>query len=242
MPTGQRIDGKAIAQKVRHEIKDEVTALSKRIGTTPHLVVVLASDDPASAIYVRNKAKACAEVGIRSTQHNLPADASPETVLDLVKQLNEDPDVDGILVQLPLPKQHDEERVIRSIDPDKDVDGLHPLNAGKLSRGDENCLIPCTPKGCIRLIEEAGVEIKGKRAVVLGRSRLVGRPVADLRDLLTRRHGTMTDYRVTDVGIDRIDAAARCGDLELRLSLVAVRDEQGWADEGRVLVGRRSIA
>ena len=189
MPTGQRIDGKAIAQKVRHEIKDEVTALSKRIGTTPHLVVVLASDDPASAIYVRNKAKACAEVGIRSTQHNLPPDASPETVLDLVKQLNEDPDVDGILVQLPLPKQHDEERVIRSIDPDKDVDGLHPLNAGKLSRGDENCLIPCTPKGCIRLIEEAGVEIKGKRAVVLGRSRLVGRPVADL---LINRHATVT--------------------------------------------------
>lgn len=189
MPTGQRIDGKAIAQKVRHEIKDEVTTLSQRIGTTPHLVVVLASDDPASAIYVRNKAKACAEVGIRSTQHNLPADASPETVLDLVKQLNEDPDVDGILVQLPLPKQHDEERVIRSIDPDKDVDGLHPLNAGKLSRGDENCLIPCTPKGCIRLIEEAGVEIKGKRAVVLGRSRLVGRPVADL---LINRHATVT--------------------------------------------------
>ena len=189
MPTGQRIDGKAIAQKVRGEIKAEVTALSARIGVAPHLVVVLASDDPASAIYVRNKPKACAEVGIRSTQHNLPSDAPPEAVLDLVRRLNEDPDVDGILVQLPLPKQHDEERAIRSIDPDKDVDGLHPLNAGKLARGDERCLLPCTPQGCVRLIEEAGTEIKGQRAVVLGRSRLVGRPVADL---LINRHATVT--------------------------------------------------
>jgi len=189
MPIGQLIDGKAIAKKVRGEIAAEVKALEAKIGTTPHLVVVLASEDPASAVYVRMKGKAAAEVGIRSTQHDLSPDTSKEDLLALVKQLNEDDDVDGILVQLPLPDQHDTEEVIRSIDPTKDVDGLHPLNAGKLSRGDEKCLIPCTPRGCIRLIEESGCEIKGKRAIVLGRSRLVGRPVADL---LLNRHATVT--------------------------------------------------
>lgn len=183
------IDGKSIAQKVRAEVRQKVADLEKKIGTTPHLAVVLASDDPASAIYVRNKGKAAAEANIRSTQHTLEPSTSKADLLALVKQLNEDPDVDGVLVQLPLPDQHDEEEVIRSIAPEKDVDGLHPVNAGRLARGDEKCLIPCTPQGCIRLIEEAGTEIKGKRAVVVGRSRLVGRPVADL---LLNRHATVT--------------------------------------------------
>lgn len=187
--SAQIIDGKATAKAVRAEIRTEVEALEKKIGVTPHLAVVLASDDPASAVYVRNKGKAAADAGIRSTQHTLPADTEPQALLDLVAQLNADDDIDGILVQLPLPKQHDEETVIRSIDPSKDVDGLHPVNAGKLSRGDENCLVPCTPQGCIRLIEEAGTDLKGKRAVVIGRSRLVGRPVADL---LLNRHATVT--------------------------------------------------
>jgi len=189
MTQGQLIDGKAIAKKVRQEIKEEVQAFEKTSGTTPHIVVVLASDDPASAVYVRMKAKAAAEVGIRSTQHTLPADSSKEEVLGLVQRLNADEDVDGILVQLPLPKHHDEQAVIHAISPDKDVDGLHPLNAGKLSRADESGLNPCTPMGCIRLIEESGCDIKGKRAVVLGRSRLVGRPIADL---LINRHATVT--------------------------------------------------
>ncbi|MEM1024067.1 MAG: bifunctional methylenetetrahydrofolate dehydrogenase/methenyltetrahydrofolate cyclohydrolase FolD [Myxococcota bacterium] len=184
------IDGKAIAKKVRGEVKAKVDALRQTHGSTPHLAVVLASDDPASAVYVRNKGKAADEVGIRSTQHTLAADTSPQLLLERVANLNADPDVDGILVQLPLPKQHDEERVIRSIDPSKDVDGLHPENAGKLSRGDEaDALVPCTPSGSIRLIEESGARIQGSRAVVLGRSRLVGRPMADL---LLNRSATVT--------------------------------------------------
>lgn len=185
----QRIDGKAIAKRVRGEVKERVDALAKDIGTTPHLVVVLASDDPASAVYVRNKGKACDEVGIRSTQITLDPSTSAEALLEQIQKLNADPDVDGILVQLPLPKHHDTETVIRAIAPEKDVDGLHPENAGKLSRGDENCLIPCTPRGSIRLIEEAGTRIEGKKAVVIGRSRLVGRPVADL---LLNRNATVT--------------------------------------------------
>lgn len=189
MSQGEVIDGKAIAKKVRGEIRVQVDAFRARHDTTPHLVVVLASDDPASAVYVRMKAKAAADVGIRSSQHTLDASTSQSDLLALITKLNNDDDVDGILVQLPLPKHHDEQSVIHTIDPAKDVDGLHPLNAGKLSRGDESGLNPCTPMGCVRLIEESGCEISGKRAVVLGRSRLVGRPVADL---LINRHATVT--------------------------------------------------
>lgn len=183
------IDGKAIAQQVRAEVRGRVEAMEKAVGVTPHLAVVLASDDPASAVYVRNKGKAAAEVGIRSTQHTLDPNCPKEELRALVDALNRDPDIDGILVQLPLPKQHDTEQILRSIEPSKDVDGLHPENAGRLSRGDEGCLIPCTPRGAVRLIDEAGERIEGKHAVVVGRSRLVGRPVADL---LLNRHATVT--------------------------------------------------
>jgi methylenetetrahydrofolate dehydrogenase (NADP+)/methenyltetrahydrofolate cyclohydrolase len=159
------------------------------LAQKPHLSVVLASDDPASAIYVRNKGTAAEEVGILSTQHTLPPSTSKAELLSLVHRLNADDAIDGILVQLPLPKQHDTLQVIAAIDPKKDVDGLHPINAGRLSRGDEAGLIPCTPRGCILLIEEAGSEIRGARAVVVGRSRLVGRPMADL---LVNRDATVT--------------------------------------------------
>ena len=186
---GRILDGKALAQRVRAEVKAGVDALVQSSGVRPHLAVVLASDDPASAVYVRNKGKAAEEVGLRSTQHTLPASTSKTELLELVAKLNADPEVDGILVQLPLPRQHDVEAVIEAIDPHKDVDGLHAANAGRLSRGDEKALIPCTPLGCVRLIEEAGVDLTGKSAVVLGRSRLVGRPVADL---LINRHATVT--------------------------------------------------
>ncbi len=184
------IDGKGIAAKVRSEVKAQVADLEPRFGITPHLAVVLASDDGASAIYVRNKGKAAAEVGIRSTQHTLDPATSAEELLLLIDRLNADDDVDGILVQLPLPGQHDTETVIQRIRADKDVDGLHPINAGRLSRGDESsALVPCTPRGSIRLLEEADTEISGARAVVVGRSRLVGRPMADL---LVNRHATIT--------------------------------------------------
>ncbi len=183
------IDGRAIAKKVRAEVKEKTEALKAKIGTTPHLAVVLASDDPASGVYVRAKGKAADKVGIRSTQHTLPADTSKEALLELVQKLNDDDDVDGILVQLPLPKHHVEQEVIRTISPEKDVDGLHPINSGKLSRGDESGLIPCTPKGCIRLLEEVDTTISGAHTVVIGRSRLVGRPMADL---LLNRSATVT--------------------------------------------------
>jgi methylenetetrahydrofolate dehydrogenase (NADP+)/methenyltetrahydrofolate cyclohydrolase len=179
------IDGKKLAERVRAEVREQ----AKLALAPPHLAVVLASDDPASAIYVKNKGKAAEDVGIKSTQHTLVPSTSREELLNLVRTLNADPTVDGILVQLPLPPQHDVDEVIRAIDPAKDVDGLHPLNAGKLARGDETGLVPCTPTGCIKLLAEAGTRIAKKRATVVGRSRLVGRPVAEL---LTNRDATVT--------------------------------------------------
>lgn len=201
-----RIDGKKTAKKLRSECRARVQALRERYGATPHLVVVLASDDPASAVYVRNKGKAADEAEIRSTQHTLPPETSPKALLELVAKLNADDDVDGILVQLPLPPQHDEGEVIRAIDPRKDVDGLHPVNAGLLSRGNEDdALVPCTPQGCVRLLEEAGATISGAHAVVLGRSRLVGRPMADL---LLNRSATVTTCHSRTRHLDEVISSA----------------------------------
>jgi methylenetetrahydrofolate dehydrogenase (NADP+)/methenyltetrahydrofolate cyclohydrolase len=186
---GRIIDGRKLAERVRAAVKARAEAFTKSSGSPPHLVVVLASDDPASAVYVKNKGRAAEDAGIKSTQETLPPSTSKDELLGLVRRLNADPAVDGILVQLPLPKQHDVLEVIASIDPAKDVDGLHPLNAGKLARGDESGLIPCTPSGCIKLLAEAETTIAQKRAAVIGRSRLVGRPVAEL---LTNRDATVT--------------------------------------------------
>ena len=183
------IDGKGLAQALRADLKSKIDAMTARAAATPHLAVVLANEDPGSAIYVRNKGRAAAEVGIRSTQHTLPPQTSKAELLELVRSLNADPDVDGILVQLPLPEQHDVAAVIAAIDPAKDVDGFHPLTSGRLARGDESGLLPCTPSGCIKLIESSGCEIRGSRAVVVGRSSIVGRPMAEM---LLNRHATVT--------------------------------------------------
>ncbi len=186
---GRIIDGKTIAAKLRSDIKLRTAELERSHKLSAHLVVVLASDDPASAVYVKNKGIAAKEAGIRATQITLPSATPREELLAVIEKLNTDDDVDGILVQLPLPSQHDSAEIIETIAPEKDVDGLHPQNAGRLSRGDESGLIPCTPLGCIRLLQSLNTEIEGKNAVVLGRSRLVGRPVAEL---LTNRNATVT--------------------------------------------------
>lgn len=218
MSTGAKIiDGKALAGRVRAVLKGHVEDFQKKRGTTPHLVVVLASDDPASAVYVRNKGKACHEVGIRSTEHRLDPNTSAKELLELVDRLNRDDDVDGILVQLPLPKQHDEKKVLHAIDPRKDVDGFHPVNAGMLARGDESGLVACTPQGCIRLIEEAGTGFEGKRALVIGRSNIVGRPMAEL--LLNRSATVSIAHSKTRELPDRVREAdiliAAIGRLEM---------------------------
>jgi methylenetetrahydrofolate dehydrogenase (NADP+)/methenyltetrahydrofolate cyclohydrolase len=181
------IDGKAIAARVREEVRARVAALRAR-GKVPGLATVLVGDDPASAVYVRSKEKACREVGMASFGYALPATTSRQELLGLIADLNARDDVDGILVQLPLPKHLDANAVIARLDPTKDVDGLHPVSQGHLLAGQPG-LRPCTPLGVMRLLEEAGVDPKGQRAVVVGRSLLVGKPAALL---LLERHATVT--------------------------------------------------
>ena len=190
MPDFQVIHGKAIAEDIRAGIADAVSARVGAGKSKPGLATVLVGQDPASEVYVRMKRKACAEVGIESFGFELPADSTQEKVERLVRELNADPRVNGILVQLPLPGHLDEERVLQAISLEKDVDGFHPINIGRLAqKGREPLFIPCTPYGCMVLLEKAGATFEGANAVVLGRSNIVGMPAALL---LIERNATVT--------------------------------------------------
>jgi len=182
------INGKEIAAQVRTGLKTEIQELKDRTGVTPGLTVVLVGENPASVVYVRNKIKACEEVGIKSVQHKLPETTTHAELLSLIRELNASKDVHGILVQLPLPKQINEEEILEEISPSKDVDGFHPYNVGRLMIGNP-VLQPCTPYGVMHLIETTGVDISGKDAVVVGRSNIVGKPMAMM---LLKRNATVT--------------------------------------------------
>ena len=173
------IDGKAHAAALRQQVAGAVADLTKNHGVMPGLAVVLVGQDPASEVYVRAKGKQTVEVGMRSFEHKLPATATESELLALVGALNDDPTVDGILVQFPMPAQISQHRVINTIDPAKDVDGLHPMNAGRLWSG-EAALVPCTPYGCVHLLKAEVAKLAGAEAVVIGRSNLVGKPIAAL--------------------------------------------------------------
>jgi len=181
---GNIIDGKALAAKIKAEIKEEVSGLNSK----PGLAVIQVGDDPASKVYVGGKEKDALEVGFHSEIHRLPADTKQETVIELINELNEKKEINGILVQLPLPKHLNEELITNTIDPLKDVDGFTYNSAGRLFTGSK-CLVACTPSGCIEMIKSAGCEIKGKNAVVIGRSNIVGKPMAIL---LLQEHATVT--------------------------------------------------
>lgn len=183
------IDGKGIAEKIREEVAVEVEELKKEKGVVPKLCVVLIGEDPASQIYVRHKEVACEKAGIISEIHRLSSKTKQNELIGLIKTLNKDKSVHGILVQLPLPKGTDSIAALNEIDPKKDVDGLHPLNMGKLLKGEDPMFVPCTPSGIIELILSTGTEIKGKDAVVVGRSNIVGKPIALM---LLQRHATVT--------------------------------------------------
>ncbi len=176
---------------MKAEMAAEVTGFPAKYGRVPHLVVILVGEDPASQVYVRNKSRACETVGIKSTLVLLPADTPEEELLDRIAALNADDGVDGILVQLPLPRHISEPKVVEAISHEKDVDGFHPLNTATLwqKRPNASCIVPCTPAGIIRLLEEGNIEMAGKRAVVIGRSQIVGLPVSKL---LLDRNATVT--------------------------------------------------
>ena len=179
MSVARIIDGKAFAARLRARIADRVTLFTDTVGRAPGLAVVLVGEDPASQVYVRSKGKQTLEAGMRSFEHRLPADTTEQTLLALVERLNADDAVDGILVQLPLPPQIDERAVLAAIDPAKDVDGFHVINAGRLATGQE-ALVPCTPLGCLMLLKDALGDLAGLEAVVIGRSNIVGKPMAQL--------------------------------------------------------------
>ncbi|MFB3897242.1 MAG: bifunctional methylenetetrahydrofolate dehydrogenase/methenyltetrahydrofolate cyclohydrolase FolD [bacterium] len=184
----QIIDGKTIAKEIRQQVKDQVTQLVTAGKTPPGLAVVIAGNDPASRIYVNSKKKACAEAGIYSEEHAFPETVTESEIIATIHRLNQDQKINGILVQLPLPDQINERNVIESISPKKDVDGLHPSSVGNLLIGTPT-FVPCTPEGIMVLLQRTGVDLKGKRAVVIGRSMLVGKPVAVL---LLAQHATVT--------------------------------------------------
>ncbi|WP_306028580.1 bifunctional methylenetetrahydrofolate dehydrogenase/methenyltetrahydrofolate cyclohydrolase FolD [Stappia sp. MMSF_3263] len=209
--TAKLIDGKARAARLRGDVREAVSALKAAHGLMPGLAVVLVGEDPASQVYVANKVRQTEECGMRSIEHRLDETTTEDALLELVARLNADPDVDGILVQMPLPAHIDTDRIVLAIDPAKDVDGLHPTNAGRIVLGRPG-LVPCTPKGCVLLAREAMGDLSGVNAVVLGRSILVGKPVA----LLLQNENctvTMAHSRSRDV-------AALCRQADLLVAAV----------------------
>src|ERR1700682_6030524 len=194
----QLLDGAAVAAQIKQETAREIERLWKEYQVKPCLAAVLVGDDPASAVYVRNKIKASEEVGIKSEHHSLPARTNSLELLELIASLNQRDDVDGILVQLPLPSEIEADRIIEAIDPQKDVDGFHPLNVGRLALG-KPAFAPCTPAGVIELLDRSGIPIAGTSACVVGRSQIVGRPMVQL---LLQRDATVTicHSRTRDLG------------------------------------------
>lgn len=230
-----RIDGKALAAKVKDQVREEAAALPRK----PGLAVVLVGDNPASQVYVRGKEKDCAECGIESFEHRIPAETAQGDLLALIRQLNADPAVDGILVQLPLPGHLDEGQVINAIVPDKDVDCFHPYNVGRMVIG-EPVFLPCTPAGVMEMLREYDIPIRGRRCVVLGRSNIVGKPMAML---LTQSDGTVTvchsrtenlkeitreaDILIAAVGRTKFVTADMVKDGAVVIDVAMNRDENG---------------
>ncbi len=226
--TAAVIDGKAVAAGLLVAVQERAAACSAR-GAAPGLAVVLVGDDPASQVYVRTKEKRAAEIGLLTRDHRLPASTDTPTLLALIAELNADPAVDGILVQLPLPRQVDSEAVLRAIDPAKDVDGFHPDNLGLLMLGTPR-FVACTPQGCMRLLAAAEVELRGKRALVVGRSTIVGKPMAQLL--------MHADATVTISHSRTVDLAAEVARAEVLVAAIGrsehIRGE--WIREGAVVI------
>ena len=219
-----RIDGKAVAAKVIAECSQEIEELKAK-GIVPGLAVVLVGEDPASKVYVGSKVRKCAELGLHSRKIELPVEATQQEVLAVVQELNADPKIHGILVQSPPPPQIDEDAIVRAIDPAKDVDGFHPENVAKLALEDPTGFVPCTPAGCMRLLKESGVETSGAEAVVIGRSMIVGKPMALL---LMSKEGNST---VTVAHSRTKELAAVCRRADIIVAAIG-RPEFVTADMG----------
>ncbi|HLT58252.1 MAG TPA: bifunctional methylenetetrahydrofolate dehydrogenase/methenyltetrahydrofolate cyclohydrolase FolD [Limnochordales bacterium] len=223
------IDGKAVAADIRRQVAEEAAAFAAATGRPPGLAVIRVGEDPASKIYVNNKRKAAAQVGVRSWEHALPEDTPRADLLALIERLNRDPEVHGILVQLPLPGHLDEAEIVAAVAPQKDVDGFHPLNVGRLWEGNPG-LVPCTPAGIMELIRRTGVDPQGRRAVIIGRSNIVGKPAAAL---LLAAHATVTicHSRTRD-----LPAICREGDIVVAAVGRPRLVQAGWIKPGAVVI------
>ncbi len=230
MSWAEIIDGRALADRLNRAVRDEVSQLRKLNRVVPGLAMVLVGDNPASRVYVRTKERMCGDVGIRSLMHQLPDDVREEDLLTLIHGLNLDANVNGILVQLPLPAQIRPEAVLAAIDPNKDVDGFHVINAGRLATGDARAMIPCTPVGCMRLIRSVREDLAGLKAVVLGRSNIVGKPMAQL--LLA------ANCTVTIAHSKSRDLAAECRTADILVAAVGrtAMVKGGWIKPGATVI------
>jgi methylenetetrahydrofolate dehydrogenase (NADP+)/methenyltetrahydrofolate cyclohydrolase len=231
--TAQLISGTEVAKQIRGELEKEIAELKEKHNLVPGLVTVLVGEDPASQVYVGAKEKTAGALGIYSERHDLPADTSEEKLLELIDKLNKDPKIHGILVQLPLPKHIDTEKVLYAIDPKKDVDGFHPVNVGKLMIGEPD-YIPCTPHGIQQLLMRSGVQISGAEVVVVGRSNIVGKPIANI--LLQKREGANATVTICHTGTRDISFHTKRADI---LIVAAGRPKAITADmvkEGVVVI------
>ncbi|WP_298441589.1 bifunctional methylenetetrahydrofolate dehydrogenase/methenyltetrahydrofolate cyclohydrolase FolD [uncultured Ferrimonas sp.] len=224
------IDGKALSQQLLTEIKQQVSELTAQGQVQPALAVVLVGDDPASQVYVRNKLKQCQHTGIRSVEHRLGDDTSQAQLLAVIEQLNGDDSINGILVQLPLPQQIDEQAVIAAIDPRKDVDGFHPYNMGLLLSGSTDAFVPCTPLGCLLMLQQQQVDLVGKHVVVVGRSNIVGKPAALLA---LQQHCTVT---IVHSRTQQIEALCRQADILIVAVGRAEMVDATWVKPGAVVL------
>ena len=230
--TAKIIDGAKIADDIRQDLRREVQALAVR-GVTPGLAVVLVGEDPASRIYVRRKNKSCADLGLASFSHELPADCPQDRLLELIGDLNADSRVHGILVQLPLPKQIDEHKVLLAIDPDKDVDGFHPVNVGKMLSGEPGFL-PCTPAGCQQLLIRSGYNPDGQHVVIVGRSNIVGKPLAAI--LMQKAEGANATVTVCHSRTRDLPSITRQGDILIAAIGVPRFVKADMVKEGAVVI------
>ena len=223
------IDGKGLGLKVRSKIAEDVKQIVKSGSRVPGLAVILVGDDPASSVYVNMKEKACVEAGFKSVLHRLSSDISTEELISFVNSLNSDDSIDGILVQLPLPKHIDEKRVLYSVDPSKDVDGFHPINVGLMHIG-EDTLFPCTPYGVMKIFEEYDIDLFGKHAVVLGRSNIVGKPMASL---LLKSNATVT---ICHSKTKNIESVVRLGDIVVAAVGIPNFVKSSFVKDGAVVI------
>lgn len=225
------IDGKRLGAEIEEELKSSVSMMASS-SRAPHLVVVIVGEDPASQVYVRNKERACKRIGIRSTRYDLPGESNHENLVSLIQKLNDDREVDGILVQSPLPSNFDEIGITEMIRPDKDVDGFHPINLGRIVTGRTDGMLPCTPSGILRMLESTGESLAGKKALVIGRSRIVGMPAA----LLLAQRGIDATVTIAHSRSDELESL--CRDSDILIAAVGkpgmVRKE--WVKEGAIVI------